>query len=336
MLMKLKKTDRQYFEEIAHIIQDAKKKVYKSLNKTVIELYWSIGKYISEKVKSASWGKGIVEHLAEYIKNRHPLQKGFSARNIWRMKQFFEEYQGNEKLSALRTELSWTHHRLILSKTKSIEQKEFYLKLAIKESYSTRELERQLDSAYFERIMLSDKKLSPTLRKLPQDVSNVFKDTYVFEFVDLPHDHSENDLQKELLANMKEFILELGKDFSFIGQEYSLQVGMHDYYIDLLFFHRELQCLVALELKIDEFKPEFLGKLNFYLEALDRDVKKPHENPSVGVLLCANKDTEVVEYALSRTISPTLIADYETKLIDKKMLQNKLHELTLLLEKENE
>ncbi len=155
----------------------------------------------------------------------------------------------------------------------------------------------------------------------------MFKDTYVFDFLNLPQNHSEKDLQTALVENFKDFVLEFGKDFAFIGQEYRVQVGTNDYFIDLLFYHRQLQCLVAFELKTGEFKPEYLGKLNFYLEALDRDLKKKHENPSVGIILCKNKDEEVVEYALSRNLSPTLVSEYKTRLIDKKTLQKKLHEL---------
>ncbi|MBC8402819.1 MAG: DUF1016 family protein [Candidatus Marinimicrobia bacterium] len=155
----------------------------------------------------------------------------------------------------------------------------------------------------------------------------------MFEFLGLPKYFSESDLQKSLIANLKNFILELGKGFSFIGEEYRVEVGNHDYYIDLLFYHRDLQCLVVVELKIEDFKPEFLGKMNFYLEVLDREFKKDHENPSIGILLCKGKDTEVVEFALARNISPTQIADYETRLIDKQMLRDKLHEL---LEMKNE
>ena len=188
-------------------------------------------------------------------------------------------------------------------------------------------MRRHLNSAYFERVMLADQKLPISIQDLPQQVSGHLKDTYVFEFLDLPNIHSESDLKKALLHHFKDFLLELGKDFSYLGEEYRLQVGLHDYAIDLLFFHRELQCLVGIELKIEEFKPEFLGKLNFYLEALDRDVKKAHENPSIGILLCKGKDDEVVEYAMSRNISPAMISDYSTKLIDKEVLRKKLHEL---------
>ena len=204
---------------------------------------------------------------------------------------------------------------------------EFYLKLVKQESYSKRELDRQISSSFFERTMLGNSKLSPAVRESNNDLPNTFKDSYVFEFLDLPDPHNESDLQRGLVGQMKNFILELGKDFLFIGEEYKLQVGNGDFYIDLLFYHRGLQCLVAFELKADKFKPDHLGQLNFYLEALDRDVKKAKENPSIGVLLCKDKDSEVVEYALSRSLSPTMVTEYKTQLPDKKILQQKLHEL---------
>lgn len=212
-------------------------------------------------------------------------------------------------------QISWSNHLLILSKTKSIEEKEFYLLLSIKERYSKRELERQINSGVFERQMISHKKVSPLATQLHKDIATCFKDTYVLDFLDLPNDYSEKDLQAGLVENFKHFLLEFGKDFSFIAQEYRISVGKNDYYIDLLFYHRELKCLVAFELKIDDFKPEYLGKLNFYLEALDRDVKKIHENPSVGIILCKTKDSEVVEYALSRNMSPALVSEYKIRLI---------------------
>jgi RecB family endonuclease NucS len=165
------------------------------------------------------------------------------------------------------------------------------------------------------------------LRENNHDLTNTFKDSYVFEFLNLPDPHSESELQRGLVKQMKNFILELGKDFLFIGEEYKLQVGNSDFFIDLLFYHRGLQCLVAFELKADKFKPDHIGQLNFYLEALDRDVKKSNENLSIGVLLCKDKDSEVVEYSLSRSLSPTMVSEYKTQLPDKKLLQQKLHEL---------
>ena len=199
--------------------------------------------------------------------------------------------------------------------------------MSIQEKYSSRELERQINSSVFERVMIGNTKLSSLPREFKTDITNAFKDSYVFEFLNLPEQHKESDLQKGLIKQMKNFILELGKDFLFIGEEYKVQVGNSDFYIDLLFYHRGLQCLVAFELKAEKFKPEHLGQINFYLEALDRDVRKPNENPSIGILLCKGKDTEVVEYALSRSLSPALVSDYQTQLPDKKLLQQKLHEI---------
>jgi RecB family endonuclease NucS len=165
------------------------------------------------------------------------------------------------------------------------------------------------------------------LREIHPEAVNAFRDSYIFDFLNLREAYNESDLQKGLIRQMKDFILELGKDFLFFGEEYKLQVGSSDFYIDLLFYHRSLQCLVAFELKTDKFRPEHLGQLNFYLEALDRDVKKPHENPSIGILLCKDKDNEVVEYSLSRSLSPTMVAEYKTKLPDKRLLQQKLQNI---------
>lgn len=224
-------------------------------------------------------------------------------------------------------EISWSHNLVIFSRCKTAEEREFYLKLSKQESYSFRELERQISTSLFERTMIGNLKLSTVLRESNQDLTNTFKDSYVLEFLNLPEPHRESELQRGLVRQMKNFMLELGKDFLFIGEEYKLQVGNSDFYIDLLFYHRGLQCLVAIELKADKFIPDHLGQLNFYLEALDRDVKKPKENPSIGVLLCKDKDSEVVEYALSRSLSPTMVSEYKTQLPDKKLLQQKLHEL---------
>lgn len=215
----------------------------------------------------------------------------------------------------------------IFSRCNTVEEREFYLKLAKQENFSFRELDRQISASLFERTMIGNSKLSAVLRENKPSFSNTFKDSYVFEFLNLPEPHSENDLQSGLVRQMKNFILELGKDFLFIGEEYKLQVGNSDFFIDLLFYHRGLQCLVAFELKADKFKPDHLGQLNFYLEALDRDVKKSNENPSIGILLCKDKDSEVVEYALSRSLSPTMVSEYKTQLPDKRLLQQKLHEL---------
>lgn len=315
------------FADIIQLIKQSRTNAIRAVNAELINLYWNIGEYISKKIAQSEWGDSVVTELAKFIQAHEPEIKGFSDKNIWRMKQFYETYKGLPKLSPLVREISWTNNLLIFSRCKTIEEMEFYLKLVKQENYNKRELDRQISASFFERTMIGNAKLSPAVRESNNDLSNTFKDSYVFEFLNLQDPHSESDLQRGLIRQMKNFILELGKDFLFIGEEYKLQVGNSDFYIDLLFYHRGLQCLVAFELKADKFSPDHLGQLNFYLEALDRDVKKPNENPSIGVLLCKDKDSEVVEYALSRSLSPTMVSEYKTQLPDKKLLQQKLHEL---------
>ncbi len=318
------------FVEIAALILRARERSFQAVNTTLIDLYWQVGAYISGKLESAAWGEGVVEQLADYLARQHADLKGFTRPNLFRMRQFYETYRADEKVSPLVRQLPWTHNLLILSRSKVPEEREFYLQLALRERWSKRELERQLNGALFERTVLAPPKVSPALTQLYPDAVSVFRDSYLVEFLDLPAVHSEDDLQRGLVANLRHFLLELGGDFTFVGERFRLQVGGKDFWVDLLFFHRGLNCLVAFELKVEEFEPGHLGQLQFYLEALDRDVRKPHENPTIGVLLCATKDREVVEYALSRTLSPALVAEYQTRLPDKKLLQAKLHEFYTL------
>ena len=324
-------SDKQ-FDEIIHIIEESRKNALRKVNEELIMMYWRVGEYISLQSENASYGDSYIQSLADFFSQNYPQIKGFNRRGLYRMKQFYETYKDDEKVSPLVTQLSWTNHLKLLSACKSNDERFFYMQLCIKENYSKRELARQVDSGYYERFMLSKSHLSPAISQAHSDTGNIFLDNYVLDFLDLPDKVSEKDLQKSILNNLKSFILEIGKDFTFIGEEYRVQVGNHDYYIDLLFYHRGLSCLVAFELKIGEFKPEYIGKVNFYLEALDREVKKENENPSVGVILCASKDDEVVEYALSRSLSPTMVSEYTLKLIDKKLLQEKLKEYINLTE----
>ncbi len=317
----------QDFAEVLVHIQQARQRVLAQANTALIDLYWRIGQTLSQKVARAGWGEGVVAELAHYIAQADPTIHGFSDKNLWRMKQFYEAYQDDEQLSALARVLPWTHNTTIFSRCKSAEGRRFYLEQCLQEKYTSRELERQIDASSFERAALSPPKLSAALRVLQPAGGEVFKDRYVLEFLGLPEPHTENDLKRGLVQHMKAFVLELGKDFLFVGEEFCLQVGNQDFYIDLLFYHRGLSALVAFELKVGPFKPEHMGQLNSYLEVLDRDVKKPHENPSIGVLLCRDKDDEVVEYALSRNLSPALIAQYQLQLPDKKLIAAKLHEL---------
>jgi predicted nuclease of restriction endonuclease-like (RecB) superfamily len=243
------------------------------------------------------------------------------------MRQFYMTYRSNEKVSPLVTQLPWAHHLILLSQTKRVEEREFYMLAAIQQHWSSRELERQIRTGAALRAAPYRKKVSAVLTQLHPSAEKEFRDAYVLEFLGLPTGHSEADLHGALLQHLGRFITELGQGFCFVGSEYPVQVGAQDFAIDLLFFHRGLCCLVAIELKVREFQPEDLGKLSFYVEALDRDVKKPHERPSIGVLLCATKHDEVVEYALARTASPTLVAEYQTVLPSRELLRRKLHEL---------
>ncbi|OJW01346.1 MAG: hypothetical protein BGO52_07330 [Sphingobacteriales bacterium 44-61] len=355
---------KNHFENIRLIIRQGRAKALQAAYTEQLKVYWNIGAYVHQKLDASNWGVKVVDTLASWLKENEPGLKGFDRRELYRMQDFYLTWH-NLDWSALKEtgtaivatlspqlqsinnqrfqivgsltpqlgeipvilgKLSWTHHVEILKGASVLEEKVFYLLLAIREAYSVRDLRRQIKTSLYERQKMSSQRIVASQHPAAEKIPTIFRDKYIFEFLDLPQQHNESDFQKALIGRLKQFILELGKDFIFMGEEYHLQVGKRDFYIDLLFFHREMQCLVGFELKVQEFEPEHLGKLNFYLEALDRDVKKPHENPSIGVLLCKSKENEVVEYALSRNISPALVADYETKMIDKGLLQRMLHE----------
>src|SRR5690606_36406260 len=287
--------DKQ-FTDIILLIQQSRNNAIKAVNVELINLYWNIGAYIKQKLSVAEWGDKTVDELAKFIQNNNPELKGFNKRGLYRMIQFYETYASVEFVSPVRTQLqstdiqsdkivstvgtefhfelqdirktiltqlSWTHHRTIFSRCKTEEEREFYIRLSINQNYSVRELERQINSAIFERTMIGNAKLPTALKEVNADIANAFKDSYIFDFLNLPEPFNESDLQKGLISQMKNFILELGKDFLFIGEEYKVQAGNSDFYVDLLFYHRGLQCLVAFELKADKFKPEHLGQLNF-------------------------------------------------------------------------
>ncbi len=330
------KVDEAGFSEIVELIASSRERGLRAVNTVLIDLYWRVGEIISRKIETSEWGDSVVPQLAAYIARTQPGLRGFTRPNLFRMKQFYEAYREESIVSALLRQLPWTHHLIVLGQSKLPEEREFYLRTAIQERWSSRQLERQIKAALFERVVLTPANVSAPLRHSQPEALSVFKDAYMLEFLGLPAGHSEADLHRSLLLKLRDFLIELGQDFCFAGSEYPLQVGGRDFALDLLFFHRGLNCLVAFELKVGRFEPEYLGKLEFYLEALDRDVRKPHERPAIGVLLCASKDDEVVEYALSRTLSPALIAEYQTQLPDKKLLQSKLHEFYMQNTQENE
>lgn len=318
--------EQSAFEEVLAFIEQSRVQASQAINTVLIDLYWKVGEYVWHKIQHEGWGKGTVLALSTYVQSNHLGIRGFSAQNIWRMRQFFDAYRDQPNLSTLLRELPWSSNLHILSRAKRPEEREFYLRMASRNRWQVRELARQMNAGLFERSILNPPKLSTALRELQPLAAEFFKDVYTLEFLGLPAEHSEADLEGALLRNLGRFITELGRDFCFVGSQYPVQVGGQDFALDLLFFHRGMNCLVAIELKIREFRPEDLGKINFYLEALDRDHRKPHENPAVGLLLCATKDSEVVEYCLSRSLSPAMVAEYETLLPDKELLKAKLHE----------
>ncbi len=319
--------DEARFAEVIELIEAARGRAYQAVNAELVSLYWRLGEYLSRKLASAEWGDGVVEELAGDLARRYAGVRGYTRRNLFRMLQFYEAYRAHKTVSPLVTQLPWTHHLIILSQAKPVETREFYVAAAIKGRWSKRELERQIKTGAVLRGAGAGKKVSPAVTLVHPSAVDEFKNAYNLEFLSLPGEHSEADLHGALLRHLGRFLSELGRDFCFVGSEYPVQVGNQDFAIDLVFFHRGLQCLVAFELKVDKFKPADLGQLSFYVEALDRDVKKGHERPSIGVLLCATKDDEVVEYALARTSSPTLVAEYQTLLPPTAVLRAKLHDL---------
>ena len=318
-----------YANKIIMLIEEARQNALQSINAELIKLYWNVGEYLSNESANASWGDSFIDETAKYIQKNCPEIRGFNRRGLYRMKKFYETYRDDEFVTTLLTQISWSNHLEILSATKTQEERQFYVMLCVNEKYSARELRRQIESAYFHRYMLSKEKLEPV--PIEKNIKERFLDTYILEFLDLPEKYNERDLRKAIIHNLKNFILEVGRDFTFVGEEYRVQVGDDDFFIDLLFYHRGLSCLVAFELKTDKFKPEYIGKINFYLEVLDREYKKQNENPSVGIILCASKNDEVVEIAMNRSLSPTLVSEYSLQLIDKKILEKKLREYGKIL-----
>lgn len=315
------------FSEALAIILEGRARAWTAVNRELVAVYWQLGGFLSDQVAKAGWGKATIARLADWLARRVAGPRGLSASNLWRMKQFFETYRDDPRLAPLVREVSWSANLVILGQCRSAEERSFYLQQVRDHRWTRRELERQLESGLMARAKLDPAALSPALMDRYPGARDHFKETYALEFLGLSEGHAEGDLQKALVANLKQFLLELGRDFCFVGEQYGVQVGGEDFRIDLLFFHRTLQALVAFELKVGRFRPSDLGQLQFYLEALDRDHKRPHEGPSIGVLMCKSHDAHVVEYALSRTVSPALVARYETQLPEKALLRTKMDEI---------
>lgn len=322
--------------EIKERIRSAQYAALKAVNHELISLYWDIGCLIVARQEAAGWGDGVVEQLASDLRAEFPGVGGFSASNLWRMKGFFEAYSGQEKLAPLVREIGWSHNLVIMERCKEPLEREFYLRMTRKFGWSKNVLIHQIDNQSYEKSLLGqtnfDRALTPELRA---QAKLAVKDEYLFDFLELGDAHGERELERALLARVEDFLRAMGGMFAFMGSQYRLEVDAREYFIDLLLFHRRLRCLVAIELKVGEFQPEFVGKMQFYLTALDRQVRHDDENPSIGIILCKEKSRTVVEYALHDARKPIGVATYQIKKRLPKALQGQLpspEDITRLLE----
>ncbi|MHB8160256.1 MAG: PDDEXK nuclease domain-containing protein [Thermoleophilia bacterium] len=297
--------------EIKDRIRSAQYEALRAVNKELIGLYWDIGRMIVERQKGETWGKAVVERLAYDLQSEFPGIQGFSSLNIWRMRKLFVTYGNNEKLSPLVTEIAWTHNLVILNKCKDDLQREFYIRMTRKFGWTKNVLIHQIDNQTYEKTLLNQVNFDKTL---PEEVRNQAKlavrDEYTFDFLELGDEFSERQLETQVLARVEPFLREMGGVFSFISSQYRLEVGTKEFFVDLLLYHRRLKCLVAIELKVGEFLPEYVGKMQFYLAVLDDRVRQSDENPSIGIILCRSKNKTVVEYALRDSNKPIGVASY--------------------------
>lgn len=303
----------QLLGEIKQRIRSAQYAALKAVNKELIALYWDVGKLIVERQQGETWGKSIVEQLAKDLRAEFSDISGFSARNIWNMRNFYLSYSQSEKLQPLVAEISWTHNLLILEKCKDDLEREFYIRMTRKFGWTKNVLTHQIENQTYQKTLLNQTNFEAAVTEEHRNQAKLaVKDDYVFDFLELGEEHSERELETAILAKVRPFLQEMGGLFSFIGNQQRLEVGNREYYIDLLLYHRALRCLVAIDLKIGEFEPEYIGKMQFYLAVLDDKMRMPFENPSIGIILCKSKDKMTVEYALKDATKPIGVATYHT------------------------
>ena len=292
-------------------IRSAQLVALRSVNREQISLYADIGRMIVERQQGDTWGKGVVGNLAEDLRKEFPGVNGFSAANLWRMKNFYEAYGEDAKLAQLVREIGWSHNISILEKCKDAQEREFYIRSCRKFGWTRSVLTHQIESRIFEKTMSSQTNFVAALEALPSVHAQLaVKDEYTFAFLDLEQAHSERELERAITERVGTFLQEMGNMFTFVGSQYRVQVGERDFFIDLLLYHRQLRALVALELKVGEFEPEYIGKMQFYLSILDETVRLPEEQPSIGIILCKSKDRLVVEYALRDASLPIGVSSY--------------------------
>jgi len=303
-----------FVKEIKEKILSSQYEALKSVNRELIELYWHIGKDIVEKQEAFGWGKSIVKNLSQELQTEFVGMRGFSERNLWNMRNYYIEYKENQKLQSLTAQIGWTHNVTIFQKCKDNLQKEFYIKSVIKFGWSYRVLANHIANQSYEKYLLNQTNFDKTLptKLQAQQAKLSVKDEYSFDFLELGAEHSEYELEIGLINKIREFLSQMGTDFTFVGNQYKLQVDNEEYFIDLLLYHRRLKALIAIELKIGKFKPEFAGKMSFYLSVLNDTVKLPDENPSIGIIICQEKNRTIVEYALKENTQPMGVATYKT------------------------
>lgn len=310
--MELNTSQIQFIADIKNKIRLAQYEALKAVNIHLIQLYWDLGKAISEK-QVEGWGKAIVPTLSKELQMEFPKMSGFSVGNLWLMAQFYSEYQMDENLVPLVREISWSKHVVILKKCKDSQERQFYTLATKKFGWTKDVLIHQVESKTYERYLLNQTNFDEVLpEKVAKQAYLAVKDHYTFDFINLPDEHLESDLEFALINNIRKFLLEMGPDYTFVGNQYRLFVEEKEYRVDLLLFHRTLQCLVAIDLKIGEFEPEHKGKMEFYLTVLNDTVKLPHENPAIGIIICKNKNRTVVEYSLKTATLPIGVATYTT------------------------
>jgi predicted nuclease of restriction endonuclease-like (RecB) superfamily len=326
----------KFLSQVKQRIQTSQYEALKSVNKELIDLYWDIGKLITTTQKGKTWGKAIVQKLAEDLQKEFPSISGFSASNLWRMKAFFSHYNKAEKLAPLVREIGWSHNVIIMERCPNLLEREFYIRMTRKFGWSKNVLIHQIENQSYEKSLLGqtnfDKALTPELNA---QAKLAIKDEYTFDFLELGEKHNERELEKALIARVEDFLREMGGVFAFIGSQYRLEVEGDEFFIDLLLFHRRLNALVAIDLKVGKFQPEYIGKMQFYLTTLDRQVRMEEENPSIGIILCKEKKRTIVEYALHNAHKPIGVATYKITKTLPKALKGELptpEEISMLLE----
>lgn len=317
----------KFLTEIKSRIRLAQYEALKSVNTEMLRMYWDIGKTISERQKKHAWGKSVVKNLAHDLQSEFPGMQGYSADNLWRMRKYYLNFKDKEKLAPLVQEISWSKVILIMEACESDLQQEFYIKMTKKFGWTKNVLRHQIDNQTYEKTLLNQTNFKKTLPDtIKNQASLAVKDEYTFDFLDLGEQHAEMELERAILAKMNQFLIEMGGLFSFIGNQFRLEVNGDEFFIDILLYHRRLKCLVAIELKIGKFQPEHVGKMQFYLAALDKTVKQKDENPSIGIILCREKRRTVVEFALKESNKPIAVSEYRITSTLPKKLQKELPE----------